>query len=234
MDQRTLSLQPISKDSLHRKIADAIIDYIQINDLKAGEKLPAERVLAERFSTSRNTVREALRVMENEGIIEVRVGKGAFVRADSSGSMVDLRLWRADYKDLLEIKYLLERGLVEQLCYSEKELDLTGVEGTLCHMEEAAQRGLYLQKMDYAFHEQIRKMTENAALEQMIDSFVKTLDSYGEILRGADNIWISTIPYHRLVFEGMRERDFAKAGDACRMIFETDLHALQLKEEFDL
>lgn len=234
MDQRILTIQPISKDSLHRKIADAIVDYIQTNELKAGDKLPAERTLAERFSTSRNSVREALRVLENERIIEVRTGKGAFVTAGSPENVVSVRLWKVDYKELLEIKYLLERSLVEQLCYSKREIDLSSLEEPLAQMEDAAQQGLYLQKMDFIFHNRLRKMTVNSALEQLIDSLVKTLDSYGEVLKGADNIWISTIPYHRMILQGIEEHDLVKAGEACRMIYETDLHALQLKEEFDL
>ena len=74
----------------------------------------------------------------------------------------------------------------------------------------------------------------NTAMVQLIDTLVKTLDSYGDVLRGAEQIWISTIPYHRQILEGIQEKDFVKAGEACRIIYETDLHALQLKEEYDL
>ena len=234
MDQRIMTIHPVSKDSLHRKIADAIIDYIQVNNLKKGDKLPSERTLAERFSTSRNSLREALRVLENEGIIEVRTGKGAYVLSGSPESMINVKLWRVDYKELLEIKYLLERSIVEQLCYHKGEIDLDNVETPLSQMENSAKEGLYLQKADFEFHSRLRHMTSNSALEQLIDSLVKTLDSYGEVLKGADNIWISTIPYHRLILEGIREKNFVKAGEACRSIYETDLHALWLKKEYNL
>ena len=70
MTQQIMSLKPVLKESLHRKIADAIIDYINTSGLKAGEKLPSERALSESLSISRNSLREALRVLENEGIIE--------------------------------------------------------------------------------------------------------------------------------------------------------------------
>ena len=42
MTQQIMSLKPVLKESLHRKIADAIIDYINTSGLKAGEKLPSE------------------------------------------------------------------------------------------------------------------------------------------------------------------------------------------------
>ena len=131
-------------------------------------------------------------------------------------------------------KYLLERGFIEQLCYYEKTPDLSKVEQALCQMEEAAKLGMYLQRADYVFHNELRQMITNTAMVQLIDTLVKTLDSYGDVLRGAEQIWISTIPYHRQILEGIQEKDFVKAGEACRIIYETDLHALQLKEEYDL
>ena len=54
MTQQIMSLKPVLKESLHRKIADAIIDYINTSGLKAGEKLPSERALSESLSISRN------------------------------------------------------------------------------------------------------------------------------------------------------------------------------------
>ena len=190
--------------------------------------------MSESLSISRNSLREALRVLENEGIIEVRTGKGTYVTGGPSENIINVKLWKVDYKELLEIKYVLERGFIEQLCYYEKIPDLSKVEQALCQMEEAAKLGLYLQRADYVFHNELRQMITNTAMVQLIDTLVKTLDSYGDVLRGAEQIWISTIPYHRQILEGIQEKDFVKAGEACRIIYETDLHALQLKEEYDL
>ena len=57
MEQRLFTIRPIAKDSLHRKIADVILSYINANKMAEGDKLPSERVLAEQFNTSRNSVR---------------------------------------------------------------------------------------------------------------------------------------------------------------------------------
>ncbi len=234
MTQRISTIQPVSKDSLHRKISSAMVDYIKKNQLKPGDKLPSERALAESFSASRNSVREALRVLENEKIIEIRKGKGAYVAEDPMKSVISVKLWRVNYKELLQIKFLLEQGIVEELCNGKRELKLEELEKPLIQLEKAAKQGLYLQKMDFAFHNQLRHMTANAALEQMINNLVLTLDSYGDVLKGADHIWISTIPYHRMILEGIRERDYEKAANGCKQIYETDLHALNLKEEYNL
>ena len=68
-----IKVKPIQRDLLYTKIADAIMEYIKENDLKTGDRIPSERELAQEFNTSRNSVREALRVLENNGIIEVKM-----------------------------------------------------------------------------------------------------------------------------------------------------------------
>ena len=57
--------------SLYTRLADEIFNYIKSNRIKNGERIPSERKLAELFSSSRATVREAIRILENRGIIEI-------------------------------------------------------------------------------------------------------------------------------------------------------------------
>src|ERR1700753_2073777 len=72
------------------RISEIIVDQIRLlmrqGQLKPGDRLPPERDLCERCGVSRVTVREALRMLESSGLVEIRVGArgGAFVTAPSS------------------------------------------------------------------------------------------------------------------------------------------------------
>lgn len=66
--------------SLYRQLADQLRQAIQSGELGPGEQLPSERELTERYGVSRNTVRLALGVLANEGMVTTTQGRGAFVR----------------------------------------------------------------------------------------------------------------------------------------------------------
>jgi GntR family transcriptional regulator len=63
-----------------RRIADAVRSLITSGELAPGDKLPSERELARRFSTARNTAREAIRLLTEEGLVTAQHGRGVFVR----------------------------------------------------------------------------------------------------------------------------------------------------------
>lgn len=79
MEEREIKLKPVEKDSLYLKISDSIYNYIRMNNLQPGDKLPSERDMAAMLKTSRNSVREALRILEDRGSIYVKTGSGVFI-----------------------------------------------------------------------------------------------------------------------------------------------------------
>lgn len=228
MKRDFIPMKPVSKDLLYTKIADAILDYIKENKLQNGDKIPSERVLAEQFSTSRNSVREALRVLQNEKIIEVKTGKGAYVTSTTSSDSIYLKLWKVNYKELLEIKYLLEKTVVEKLCSTITSDELNYLEEPLIQLEASARMGIFLKKTDFIFHSHLRRLAKNSALEQMLDNLILALDDYGEVLHGAENIWLTTIPYHRQMFNAIKHCNYMEAENACKQIYEIDKHALDV------
>ena len=70
----------VKTKKVYIKIVEQILDLIKEGRLKSGDKLPPEQVLAEKFGTSRPSVREALSALEILGITESRGGRGNFIK----------------------------------------------------------------------------------------------------------------------------------------------------------
>ncbi|SHF78356.1 FadR/GntR family transcriptional regulator [Ornithinibacillus halophilus] len=72
-----VSMSP--KQKVYQGVLQELRKFIEVNHLKAGDKLPSERELAETLQAGRSSVREALRAMELLGLIETRHGEGTFL-----------------------------------------------------------------------------------------------------------------------------------------------------------
>lgn len=75
-----MSIQPIRAPRLHERIAQEIAQLIAAGTFKPGTRLPAERQLALSLKVSRSSLREALSALELQGVLEIRMGSGAYVR----------------------------------------------------------------------------------------------------------------------------------------------------------
>ena len=76
MEQPSSRLVPLTIPAAYEHVVEPIRRMITLGEVLPGEHLPTERVLAESFQVSRVTVREALRILQGEGLIESRRGPG--------------------------------------------------------------------------------------------------------------------------------------------------------------
>ena len=109
----------VSSNRMSEAIVDQIRTLIRSEQLKPGDRLPSERDLGERMGVSRVTVREALRVLEAGGLIEIRVGArgGAFVTAPTSSrigsGLADLiSLSPLTAAEVTEARQVVELGII--------------------------------------------------------------------------------------------------------------------------
>ena len=101
------------KNTLSENIADDILSMITIDKkFKAGDKLPNENELSEQLKVSRTTLREAIRFLVAHNVLEVRRGKGTFVKLVSEKEdkygLKELSFLQPDIKDLYEMRLIFE------------------------------------------------------------------------------------------------------------------------------
>src|SRR5271167_2116229 len=129
-----ISFGPIRSTRLFEEICEQIRGQLSLGKIGPGDKLPAERDLAEQFGVSRAAVREALRTLEVSGLIESRKGPkgGAFMLEEgapltqSFESMLDLG--RIPLPDLTEARVLNTEVVVRLACERGSEQDFAALE----------------------------------------------------------------------------------------------------------
>lgn len=210
------------------RISEIIVEQIRLlmrqGQLKPGDRLPPERDLCERFGVSRVTVREALRMLESAGLVEIRVGArgGAFVTAPSSNRVGEgltdlLTLSVISAANVTEVRMILEVGIVPLVCERATEDDLAELEKICARSEAALSNGEYTMDMSLEFHARVAKSTHNPALEMLVESFRgPILMSLMEAREAAPEMGGLGTKEHERFIEAVRRRDSDNAARIMR------------------
>ena len=152
-------------------LADRLRHQILEGELPAGEVLPPERMLAEQSGMSRTVVREALRILEIEGLIEIRPGRngGSFVRVPDVGSIahsleIFVRGSRVRFNDVLEARDQLEPICAQLAAERRTKADLELLmEATMAVEEELKDVPGFL-SANMTWHVVVAQISHNALL----------------------------------------------------------------------
>ncbi|WP_255950681.1 FadR/GntR family transcriptional regulator [Streptomyces odontomachi] len=168
----------VSSSRVSQVIVEQIRMLLKEERLKPGDRLPSERDLCVHFGVSRVTVREALRILEASGLVEIRVGArgGAFVTTPDSrrvgeGLATLLSLSPLTAAEVTEARLVFELGIVPLIVERATEEDIEALLALCDQHIEAMERGEYTMEMSAAFHIQVASSTHNAAIRMLVESF---------------------------------------------------------------
>jgi len=168
----------VSSSRISLTIVDQVKMLIRRGRLTPGDRLPSERDLCDRFGVSRVTVREALRMLEAGGLVEIKVGAkgGAFVTTPSSARMGEgladlLNLSPMTASNVTEARQIFELGIVPIVVERATDEDITALRAMLESHQGALRRGEYDMSMSADFHVRVAACTHNPAIEMLVQSF---------------------------------------------------------------
>ncbi|MEV8085744.1 FadR/GntR family transcriptional regulator [Pseudarthrobacter oxydans] len=169
---------PVNVDRASQVIVDQIKVLIRAGKLQPGDRLPSERELCQRFNVSRVTVREALRVLETNGLLTIRVGShgGAFLTSPSAErlglGLADLiSLAPVTAHNVTEARFIVELGTLPLAVERATEEDIAALFAMVEEAEQAVKAGQYNVELSAAFHTRIAQCTHNPAIEMLMQSF---------------------------------------------------------------
>jgi GntR family transcriptional regulator, transcriptional repressor for pyruvate dehydrogenase complex len=210
------------------RISEVIVDQIRVlirqGQLAAGDRLPSERELCERFGVSRVTVREALRVLEANGLVEIRVGArgGAFVTAPSSrlvgAGIADLiSLATLTAVEVTEARMVFELGVVGLVCERATDEDIAELYA-ICDRSDAALEGDdYPLSLSAEWHTRFAIATHNRAIAMLVESLHDPLVQSLERAREAAPLHGRLgVEEHRALVDAIAARDVAAATGLMR------------------
>lgn len=168
-DLPEVPLEPVKRSRIYEHIVGQINALIREGRWAPGDQIPPERELAERFKVSRTSVREALRALEMQGIIDSRQGGGTFIRTGDTEMLVGplaaaILRGRRELAEVLEVRELIEPGIARLAARRATAEHVAELETLLQRQREciAAERSFV--EEDTAFHYTLAKAADNHIL----------------------------------------------------------------------
>lgn len=187
---------------------------VESGKLRAGDKLPPERELAEQFQIGRSTVREALRALEIGGLVSLTKGAkgGATIRQGDgqpiTQSMRDLLLFgRLTLREFTEARVGVQREIIRLACERATEADFQALEANIVRLSDVLtpERNEDRADVTIAFYALLARATRNEAFSVLMSALTEPLRLYMARF-GPDLTW--DIPASRRKFlRHLRERD---------------------------
>jgi DNA-binding FadR family transcriptional regulator len=204
------------------ELSEAIVGLITEQNLLPGTPLPTEAQLTAELQTSRGPLREALKALQAQGIVEVRHGYGTFVGPASADAMLPWLAFRArsaaTLADLLDIRELLEIGLTRRLAARGAEAET--VEALQDCVSTMSSGSTGSADADCRFHEIICEAAGNELAKDLVRVFWQAYAGAEHVIGKRVSDAAALAERHDRIIAAVLAGDEAVAEDAVRQHFD--------------
>jgi GntR family transcriptional repressor for pyruvate dehydrogenase complex len=207
--------------------------FIRDQNLDVGARLPAERDLCEQFGVSRTVLREAMRLLEQKGVVDVHHGRGAFVaqrgmpRALATVSEL-LQDEALSFAELVESRRHLEVYVAELAAERRNEEDVRSLSERLVAMDRCLELTDEFLEEDLRFHAELASASKNRINELWLQPILQVLIATRRTIASMRPVRQRILTCHREIFEAVSDRDKRRSGAA------VEAHIQQFIEDTEL
>lgn len=213
---------------LPEQIADKLREMIIQEEMKTGSKLPAEAELMVRFGVSRSTVREAVKILQTEHIVDIRQGQGTFLCAMPGLADDPLGLRFADQEELitqlLETRLLIEPNVAALAAQRRLDTHLAEMKSLLDKMDNAYLHGENYTPYDAQFHSVIAGCTGNDVMKRLLPTIHESIRAGYQHTRRVEGSYQRASQCHLEMYRAIAERDSDRARLAAQRHMVQTMH----------
>jgi len=217
-------MQPIKKTSIVQQVVERLIEYIRNEKLTFDSKLPTEYVLCQQLNVSRSSLREAYRILQTQGYITIKPGRGTFVSSpllsdDHSFPSQWFNKNKFRYLDLLEARTALEiqavRFAARRITDEELGLLKENLDEFYSIMYEP-NASVRLAELDEEFHDVIMKSTRNSFIQEINKLIADEIRIFRYTMMKIEDRRKNTYYPHLEVYNALCSHDPDQCADAMK------------------
>jgi GntR family transcriptional regulator, transcriptional repressor for pyruvate dehydrogenase complex len=210
--------EAVRRNRIYEEIARQIEKMIT-EKMKAGDRLPPERQLADMFGVSRSSIRDAIRTLEMSGLVEARQGLGTVVREHSADVVVNpltqvLVQKRKLVGELLDVRKMIEPPLAARAAVHATPDEVAEMDNILRRQEEKMHGGELAIEEDNDFHYAIALAADNSVVLKVLDVLMDLLRDTRERSLQVEGRPERSMAGHRDILDAIQRQDPAGAEAA--------------------
>jgi len=214
------NIEAITIENPVDKIIKQLRNLITSGQLKPGDRLPAERLLAERFGVGRGYIREAILKLEFYGLLKTSPQSGTYVSGYSlkilDSILTDIvNFNKDDFASLIEARYCLEITSAKLAAERRTDADLEAMHDALTEYDNKFKKGQSAVEEDLLFHIKLASAAKNTVIESMIIILVPDLIKIINLVDRSDGRNKAyAIEQHHQILTAIEKQDVNGAGEA--------------------
>jgi len=221
-DMSTLS-EPLNQGSVVALVVDRIKEALLKREIKPGDFLPSEPVLAKNLGVSKSTVREAVKMLQAFGVVEIKRGQGTVICTTPSEALINPLVFQMliegrQNEHVIDMRQLLEPIYTIAAMERATKEDIEAIQSTIDHFETVIKAGNPQAEDDIAFHLAILKATHNPYLIRIGETILQLFEA--SISWSMRNIPETALRDHKMIFAAFLEKDEDKLYRAVIESFE--------------
>ncbi len=193
-----------------------------------GLRLPKESELAERFQVSRIVIREAMKILEDRGVVEVRAGRGTVTLSPKPDRVKESLLWLfrdqpiptvQEMESMLELRQVLEETSASLAAVRATPEDLREIADALHGMQQQGKDLTFTIDADLRFHRAVMRAAHNPYLEMVLDPVMSV---FLQQIKVSDTL-NTGLDLHHQIFQEIEDRNPVGARQAVRRLMKRTL-----------
>ena len=211
-------MREIQRVSIADEVMKSIKESIEHGEYQVGDKLPTEAQFCEMFNVSRTSVREAIRVLQALGYVEIKPGKGAFVAADSIGETPWYEVKKPHFEDFMQVRLAVETFVVRLAAESAADKDIKNLEEIQTSFVEANDKKdmMAMIMLDELFHTTLVKMTKNQLLININTQLLQAFKRFRTESFTNETTYQNAIDPHQRIIDCLKVHDVSGAVNEMR------------------
>jgi DNA-binding FadR family transcriptional regulator len=209
---------PVKSRRTFEEVAISIKELVFDGVLKAGDKLPSENQLAQEFSVGRQTIREALRLLELSGFIRIQKGGsgGARIKNTILSRIRDLfldafRMGEIPLRELTQARLEIEKIVLRYAMMHADEADIAALRDNVVEARDRINRNMRATEENFAFHTLLARASKNRILLVAVESIMAVHANFISRVGFDFEVSRNVVDFHEKILEAIETKDMDRA-----------------------